>query len=282
MAGAFELFQRPEAAEIRGSAFETVTPAQQLQNWHQLNAREDAWRAAEGSPWKAAEPGWFGRLMQHPGTQGILNAVNFIGPGPKMPARTMAPAGKGGGDLPMDLASRLARAKEMGFDTDQTFYHGTDRPFTSFNSSFNENYPFAAFFADSPRSASEYAMSKAQFGNGAPSVMPVYVRPGRQKVHDAKGARFDEIDIDELAVRAAKAGHDSLYVRNVIDPGGEMERLGGTMVVFNPKNIRSTNAAFDPAQSNSSNIMASHAAPAIGAAGAGALGAFTRRDEEAF
>src|SRR5690606_31267416 len=36
-------------------------------------------------------------------------------------------------DLPMDEASRLARAREMGFDTDRVLYHGTDETFTEFD-----------------------------------------------------------------------------------------------------------------------------------------------------
>lgn len=83
MASVFDQLFRPEQANMQGSAFEPSTPQQQMQNWNALNQREDAWRAAEGSPWKDKAPGWFGKLMAHPGTQGLLNAANFIGPGPK-------------------------------------------------------------------------------------------------------------------------------------------------------------------------------------------------------
>ena len=35
--------------------------------------------------------------------------------------------------LPMDEASRMARAKEMGFDTDNPVYHGTMKDFPEFS-----------------------------------------------------------------------------------------------------------------------------------------------------
>src|SRR5690606_26717289 len=40
---------------------------------------------------------------------------------------------KSSSSLPMDEASRLARAREMGFDTDATWYHATHRDFDEFD-----------------------------------------------------------------------------------------------------------------------------------------------------
>ena len=36
------------------------------------------------------------------------------------------------GELPMDTASRMARASEQGFNPDDVFYHGTQANFTEF------------------------------------------------------------------------------------------------------------------------------------------------------
>lgn len=60
---AFDMFQRPDAPETAGSAFEPVTWRQQLQNYKQLEGQDAAWRSAEGSPWKLKEPGWFGKMI---------------------------------------------------------------------------------------------------------------------------------------------------------------------------------------------------------------------------
>ncbi len=65
--------------------------------------------------------------------------------------------------LPMDEAARLARAKEMGFDTSKTYYHGTKANIEAFDpnalgastnaGSARQGY----FFASDPSTASDYA-----------------------------------------------------------------------------------------------------------------------------
>ena len=61
------------------------------------------------------------------------------------------------GALPMDEASRMARAREMGFDTDQTVYHGTTHDFDQFGST-NANpeghYGAGHYFTTSAEDAS--------------------------------------------------------------------------------------------------------------------------------
>ena len=100
MAGAFENFLRPDQPETAGSAFAPVTPQQQLLNYNTMVDRDGAWRAAEGSPWKAKEPGAFvktlGKALDSEPGQRLMTLANFIGPGPKMPMRAMAPEGPKG------------------------------------------------------------------------------------------------------------------------------------------------------------------------------------------
>lgn len=66
-------------------------------------------------------------------------------------------------DLPMDEASRMQRAGEMGFDTGTPLYHGTGQDFQSFNPSFRGGVADAYsarradWFADSPTTAQGYA-----------------------------------------------------------------------------------------------------------------------------
>ena len=57
---------------------------------------------------------------------------------------------------------------------------------------------------------------------------------------------------DELTQNAKKAGYDGITV-------------GDETVIFDPKNIRSTDAAFDPKKSDSSKLMAGIALPVAGA-----------------
>jgi hypothetical protein len=74
-------------AETQGTAFEPVTRQQQMQNWGALNQREDAWRTAEGSPWKPAEPGamakMIGRMLASEPAERLMTLSMFLGPGAK-------------------------------------------------------------------------------------------------------------------------------------------------------------------------------------------------------
>jgi hypothetical protein len=88
--------------QTAGTAFEPVTWQQQLQNYKGLEGQENAWRTAEGSPWKPAEPGpvakAIGNALTSQTGQRFMDLANFLGPGPKMmPRPTMSPSGKGGG-----------------------------------------------------------------------------------------------------------------------------------------------------------------------------------------
>jgi hypothetical protein len=265
MAGAFENFLRPEAAEVQGSAFEPITTAQQLQNYRQLEGRDEAWRGAEGSPWKAGEPGWFAKLMQHPGTQGLLNAANFIGPGPK--------AGK----LPMDAASRLARAKDMGFDTKTTWYHGTPEPDLQVIQP-GKRDP-GAWFTTDMQNAANYARGadanvhsvRLKAENPYVVEFPWDVDPPTP-MH--KGEKIPFSDNVAIVNHAQKQGYDSVHF-----PDGNFSESGNTMVVFRPQQIRDVDAVFDPSNANSPNLMASRLGPFLGAGGA--AGAFIADDAQA-
>jgi hypothetical protein len=108
MAGVFDQFLLPEDAQTAGSAFEPVTRPQQLQNYRQLEERENAWRAADGSPWKPAEPGAFAKMVgsafsSEPG-QRLMTLANFIGPGPKSPLPGVPQAIKSASNLPASEA----------------------------------------------------------------------------------------------------------------------------------------------------------------------------------
>jgi hypothetical protein len=86
--------------QTAGTAFEPVTWQQQLQNYKQLEGQEQAWQTAQGSPWKPAEPGpvakAIGNALTSQTGQRLMDLANFLGPGPKMPMRAMAPEGPKG------------------------------------------------------------------------------------------------------------------------------------------------------------------------------------------
>jgi hypothetical protein len=216
------------------------------------------------------------------------------------PQGRAASNGAGGkGQLPMDEASRMARAREMGFDTENVSYRGING---DYDLSKAGNYQM---FTRSPEDAGE-------FGN---NVIPAYLRKGRNLQVNGGGNNFNSVPVarlpddvranlhpstgniartDEIAYAAQKAGYDSVSINNVYDNAyGEIPRkpaprtayddqeidrilaeLGGSSaddfgpvaiapeiprnydpttvdIVFDPKNIRSKYAQFDPAQSDS-------------------------------
>jgi hypothetical protein len=148
------------------------------------------------------------------------------------------------GELPMDQASRMARAREQGFDVDRPMFHGTNADFTAFDRSKIGTGPGAtpsvlpqgAYFGRRPDELDDYAT-----GEGA-NIIPAYLRRG--KIEDGTDLeamrRFNEGDADTFRSPA------------------------GVEVVKDPSNIRSVNAAFDPDQVGNPNLLAGSAAAAVG------------------
>ena len=91
------------------------------------------------------------------------------------------------GDLPMDTASRMARAREQGFDVDTRYYHGT--PYAQgvaeegFSPRFlgkgHDEYGPGFYFSDDPRLASGYARETRAKGDGrevSPGMIEAFLR----------------------------------------------------------------------------------------------------------
>ena len=202
---------------------------------------------------------------------------------------------------------RIQRAKDMGFDTDTVFYHGTDVNFSEFykdsrgSSTGDPDSKLGFFFSSNPDVASSYASinitnidySKGLLGavnkltNGlykkinesanslarragfdvpaefnSPQVLPVYTKSNNRSVVDAKGSRYTVLQFTNYINRALDAGADSVLIKNVIDEGfavrgSESSAISDVLVVFSPENIRSVNAQFDPAKSESSDLLSS-------------------------
>lgn len=169
--------------------------------------------------------------------------------------------------LPMDEASRMARAKAMGFDTD--VYHGTASDFREFKPSNTGEFGPGVYTTTSPFEASSYtATNMKQFGTGQ-NVMPLMARIKNPLVIKSPSEFWDRFGVDggadaDAVKNAIKAGYDSIvYERPVAVwndalkksvPTGEMQKH---IMVFDPKNIRSRFAAFDPAKKDSSDLLAS-------------------------
>jgi len=160
----------------------------------------------------------------------------------------------------------MQRAREQGFDVDTPLYHGTKSDFEEFRASEDGNFGPGVYLTRNPKDASQYA--GASEGS---NVRQVYVR-GRLAEQDEYEAAFGRVadenpdaSSDDLARLTADALKKNGYAG--IDGDGQIS-------VFDPVNIRSRTAAFDPSQSGSSKLLAGMGASpeAAGAIGGGAAG----------
>lgn len=158
------------------------------------------------------------------------------------------------GELPMDQASRMARAREQGFDVDQTLYHGTDADISEFTPSKRGKMGSGVYLTPSADYASRYA---GDDGN----IMPLLSRGEIAGMSDRSAAS------EAARIEAAGGGVQAWKARTneiLQDQGFSGAQVQDEVLTFDPSNIRSTNAAFDPDQTNSSNLLAG-----LGAAGVG-------------
>ena len=85
-------------------------------------------------------------------------------------------------------------------------------------------------------------------------------------VYDFGGSGYREVSYNDLLKQAKDQGKKGALFKNTADP-----TPGDVLVVFDPSNVRSKFAAFDPAQKKSPNLLAQFAPIATGT-GLAALG----------
>ena len=188
------------------------------------------------------------------------------------PLRGRAGAAKAA--LPMDDASRLARAKELGFDTEQVLYRGGfGHPTDTMPLGTSSQSTPTAWFTPSKGEAEIYQeVSRLQPeapADGVPLMTEGYIRPGKQFVvdrsldygRDANGhLMYDPTYWDRVLKSSKDFGYDSVLFKDVLD----MSPIPHDQVaVFDPANIRSTKAAFDPARAGDNGLLLSDNKPSI-------------------
>jgi len=159
------------------------------------------------------------------------------------------------GELPMDAASRNARAVEQGYDPFETWYHGTADDIAAFDPAKSQSRDFGhagkgTYVASHPGIARAYANTAA--GSADANIMPLRTsanNPLRISLEEKQAlGQAGPSATARLQQQAISEGFDSV---EVIMPNGEiLER-----VIFDPANIRSTNAAFDPANKGKSALL---------------------------
>lgn len=164
--------------------------------------------------------------------------------------------------LDMSEEARMARARQMGFDTTFVAYRGIRHDYD----------PEYAMDRDWQMFARDRDVAEPYGKN----VIEAYLRLGKNLAVDAAGANWDRIPlgsiefstiqelklggpivtVGEIARAAKRAGYDSITVTDVMDDATGLPVKRTTVdVVFEPSNIRSVDAAFDPANAESANLM---------------------------
>lgn len=180
--------------------------------------------------------------------------------------------------LDMSHAARMQRAREMGFDTDTTWYRGGKTGRDELKPVASDVETPAIWFSNSPDRASEFATLRAHYGNMAdlkadynPSVTPAYTRGNYKTIE----GMFQAPNFERMGQQMEKAkaeGYDGVVFKRINDrPGATGPSLfnsSDVLALFDGSNVRSPNAAFDPAKSDSANILYSGGRPgaAVGAA----------------
>ena len=178
------------------------------------------------------------------------------------------------GGLAMDAATRLARARAMGFRTDLPLYHGTNRPIVpgfSLTPETRATNAWAAregvWAAENPQVAGVHADMAAPPGRIAgQNILPLFFRADRAvpvRIDPRRaGDPFLDISIAETIRNAFQRGYDALQFQNY--PNIVTGQLGeNAWVLKHPNQLRSIFARFDPTKRDSSDLMAGIALPGV-------------------
>ena len=162
--------------------------------------------------------------------------------------RAALPVNQGGLGLAPDNTA-MDRARAMGFDTDNIMYHGTNKSFESFNPARGGIY-----FTDDKKLAGKYGKKKIE----------ALLNYGASVEKDAMGGGFNDIENYQFLNDKTRRmrGDSSVVMKNFSDsPNPSVYSEPSTVAAINnPSQIRSPNAAFDPFNRESSNLLAQYGA----------------------
>jgi hypothetical protein len=189
------------------------------------------------------------------------------------------PIEQGGLGFPLDNTA-MDRAKAMGFDTEVPLYHATKGNFGEFNTG-KGKYSGDAIWTTPHKEFQPVAHSLGRsvgdmhnYVEGA-NVMPLLTKIEHPLLLDNEGMvnwaqnsfadgsnNFPQLIRPDTVAGLRDAGYDGIKFK-----GTELKGWGkyaDENIVFNPNQIRSRFAAFDPMQRNSANILAGGAGAAVG------------------
>ncbi len=170
--------------------------------------------------------------------------------------------------LPMDEASRMGRMREQGFEG--PFFHGTNREVSggmrrSWSGALGPGVYVARdpktteIFAGTLRGVDRDGQLNVEFGTGSNQI-PLMVRGGRFATRSQLEAATMRAE-QSLGRYASRTGAQQMAADELVSQGyvGAADLSRDFYVVFDPKNLRSRFAAFDPSRSGESDLLAQRA-----------------------
>jgi hypothetical protein len=156
------------------------------------------------------------------------------------------PVSEGGLGLPVNNTA-MDRAKAMGFDTPA--YHATNSDIKAFIPSDVGTYGPGVYTAKHPEVAEGYYQDI-----GSSNTLPLLINKGKEKqfasFSDYVGQKGKSRNTFDYGQDLRNEGYNSLNVK--FFPEGEVREYAS----FNPSDVRSTFAAFDPFRRNEADILA--------------------------
>jgi hypothetical protein len=119
-------------------------------------------------------------------------------------------------------------------------------------------------FNDAPDAQSKWmVLEKYGMNYGGGRVIPVLAKLGNPKIKDYQGLGYRDETFNDLIKSAKKSKKDSVVFKNTFDQGPYegANVQSDVYAIFNPANIRSRFAAFDPARVNEANLLAMGGSP---------------------
>ena len=167
--------------------------------------------------------------------------------------------GNTGMDMPMDYASRMARAGQMGFNTGNKLYHGSVRDFNSFIPSQSGKVGPGVYMTPNERKAGIF--SGYEYDNN-PRIEKL-LNEGNEKSSQVYGLLATNRPATmeaRQAVRTNESAYDDRaehYRKKFDEMGFDGVSVADERTILDPTNIRSQFARFDPRLAHLSHLSAS-------------------------
>lgn len=116
-----------------------------------------------------------------------------------------------------------------------------------------KNHPYRQAILDAIKTGEDFNTSTGQ------NVIPVRLKGDKESIHvkDYKGQGYRDSTYADEMTQAQADGKNAVLFRNTYDPADPHNRVKQDIAaVFEPNQVRSTNAAFDPRFKDSPNILA--------------------------